>query len=78
MYKITNKETDKSIILNTVQTAAFLQRNNADKYKVVEMQTREQKIFNISMYVLSIAAGAALLYFGCYCANIINEVTLIK
>ena len=78
MYKIINKETGKKIVLNTIETATFLQRNNAEKYKVLQLKTKHDKIFDIIMYVLSFTILAALLYIGCYCANIINELTLIK
>tara|TARA_R100001086_G_scaffold75445_1_gene36493 strand:- start:63 stop:299 length:237 start_codon:yes stop_codon:yes gene_type:complete len=78
MYKIINKETGKKIVLNTIETATFLQRNNADKYKVLQLKTKHDKIFDIIMYVLSFAILTALLFIGCYCANIINELTLIK
>ena len=78
MYKIINKETGKKILLNTIETATFLQRNNADKYKVLQLKTKHDKIFNIIMYLLGFAILAALLFIGCYCANIINELTLIK
>ena len=72
MYKIINKETGKKIVLNTIETATFFQRNNADKYKVLQLKTKHDKIFNIIMYVLGLTILAALLFIGCYCANIIN------
>lgn len=78
MYKIINKETGKKIVLNTIETANFLKHNNANKYKVLQLKTKQDKIFDIMMYVLSFTILAALLFIGCYCANIINELTLIK
>jgi len=78
MYKIINKETGKKIVLNTIETATFFQRNNADKYKVLQLQTKYDKIFDIAMYVLGLTILTALLFIGCYCANTINELTLIK
>ena len=43
MYKIINKETGKKIVLNTIETATFLQRNNAEKYKVLQLKTKASK-----------------------------------
>ena len=78
MYKITNKETNNTIILNSIDTALFFKRNNKSKYKVKHMPTIHDKVFNITMYVLVFSTMAALLYIGCYIGNLVNELTLIK
>ena len=75
-YKITSKNTNKSILLNTNEVVDFLKYNDLKNYTLKKQKTIRDITEDIIFYTASLIFMSASLYALCFMFSTIDKLTL--